>query len=49
MAAYVVSGNFDLARLYDLFEFRPEEDIESTTVGGLLRNGWATCRWQARS
>ena len=33
---YVVSGNFDLARLNDLFEFRPEEDIESTTVGGLV-------------
>jgi CBS domain containing-hemolysin-like protein len=33
---YVVSGNFDLARLYDLFEFRPDEDIESTTVGGMV-------------
>src|SRR5258708_408382 len=33
---YVVSGNFDLGRLSDLFEFRPAEDIESTTVGGLV-------------
>jgi putative hemolysin len=34
--AYVVSGSFDIARLYDLFEFRPQEETESTTVGGLL-------------
>lgn len=33
---YIVSGSFDLARLSDLVEFRPEEDIESTTVGGLV-------------
>jgi putative hemolysin len=33
---YIVSGNFDLARLNDMFEFRPDEDIESTTVGGLV-------------
>ena len=33
---YVVSGNFDIGRLSDLFEFRPAEDIESTTVGGLV-------------
>ena len=33
---YVVSGNFDLARLSDMFEFRPDEDIESTTIGGLV-------------
>lgn len=33
---YVVSGNFDLARLSDMFEFRPNGDIESTTVGGLV-------------
>jgi CBS domain containing-hemolysin-like protein len=33
---YIVSGNFDLARLNDLVEFRPEEEIESTTVGGLV-------------
>jgi CBS domain containing-hemolysin-like protein len=34
---YIVSGNFDLDRVSDLFQnFRPEEDIESTTVGGLI-------------
>jgi CBS domain containing-hemolysin-like protein len=33
---YIVSGNFDLTRLADLFEFRPQGDIESTTVGGLV-------------
>src|SRR5262249_30994979 len=34
---YIVSGNFDLSRVNDLFEsFRPEEEIESTTVGGLI-------------
>jgi magnesium and cobalt exporter, CNNM family len=34
--AYVVSGSFDVARLNDLFEFRPQEETESTTIGGLL-------------
>ncbi len=33
---YIVSGNFDLARLEDMLEFRPQDDIESTTVGGLV-------------
>jgi putative hemolysin len=34
---YIVSGNFDLARVNDLLDtFRREEDLESTTVGGLL-------------
>lgn len=33
---YIVSGSFDLARLSEMLEFRPEEDIESTTVGGLM-------------
>jgi putative hemolysin len=33
---FIVSGNFDLARLSDLFEFRPDEDVESTTIGGLV-------------
>jgi CBS domain containing-hemolysin-like protein len=34
---YIVSGNFDLARINDLLDsFRREEDLESTTVGGLL-------------
>jgi CBS domain containing-hemolysin-like protein len=34
---YIVSGNFDLDRVGDLFEsFHREDDIESTTVGGLV-------------
>src|SRR5213075_330001 len=34
---FIVSGNFDIARVNDLMEsFHPEEDIESTTVGGLV-------------
>ena len=34
---YMVSGNFDLDRVADLFDtFHREEDIESTTVGGLV-------------
>jgi len=34
---YIVSGNFDLARVSGLFaSFHREEDIESTTVGGLI-------------
>ena len=33
---YIVSGSFDVARLGDLLEFHPEEEIESTTVGGLV-------------
>jgi putative hemolysin len=34
---YIVSGSFDLDRVSDLFSsFRREEDIESTTVGGLV-------------
>ncbi len=34
---YIVSGNFDLDRISDLLDsFRPESDIESTTVGGLI-------------
>jgi putative hemolysin len=34
---YIVSGNFDLDRIGDLFDsFHLEEDIESTTVGGLV-------------
>jgi CBS domain containing-hemolysin-like protein len=34
---YVVSGSFDLDRVGDLFSsFHREEDIESTTVGGLV-------------
>jgi putative hemolysin len=33
---YIVSGNFDLARVADVLNFRPAEDIESTTIGGLV-------------
>jgi CBS domain containing-hemolysin-like protein len=34
---YIVSGSFDLDRVTDLVEtFHREEDIESTTVGGLV-------------
>jgi CBS domain containing-hemolysin-like protein len=33
---FVVSGSFDVARLEDLVEFRPGEEIESTSVGGLV-------------
>lgn len=33
---YIVSGNFDIARLADMLSFRPDEDIESTTIGGLV-------------
>ena len=34
---YIVSGNFDLDRVSDLLEtFHREDDIESTTVGGLV-------------
>jgi CBS domain containing-hemolysin-like protein len=34
---FIVSGNFDLGRVGDLVEgFHREEDIESTTVGGLV-------------
>jgi CBS domain containing-hemolysin-like protein len=33
---FIVSGSYDVARLSDLLEFRPEEDLESTTVGGLV-------------
>lgn len=33
---YVMSGSFDLDRLYELLGFRPEEETESTTVGGLM-------------
>lgn len=34
--SFLVSGSFDLARLHDLLEFRPAEETESTTVGGLI-------------
>lgn len=34
--AYVVSGNLDLDRLRELLDFRPAEETESTTIGGLV-------------
>ncbi|MBC7925806.1 MAG: HlyC/CorC family transporter [Bryobacteraceae bacterium] len=33
---YIVSGSFDVDHLGDLLGFRPAEDTESTTVGGLV-------------
>jgi putative hemolysin len=33
---FIVSGNFDIVRLADLVDFRPSEEIESTTIGGLV-------------
>ena len=33
---FIVSGNFDLARLADMLNYHTEEDIESTTIGGLI-------------
>ena len=33
---FVAPGSLDLDRLHDLLEFRPQEDTESTTVGGLV-------------
>ncbi|MGH9612695.1 MAG: transporter associated domain-containing protein [Bryobacteraceae bacterium] len=34
--SYLVAGSLDIGRLEDLLKFRPEEDTESTTVGGLM-------------
>ncbi len=33
---YLAAGSLDLDRLHDLLGFRPEEDTESTTIGGLV-------------
>ncbi len=33
---FMVSGNFDLVRLADLMDFKPDDEIESTTIGGLV-------------
>jgi putative hemolysin len=33
---YIVSGSFDLSRISDLMEFRPDEEVSSTTIGGLV-------------
>ncbi len=32
----IVSGNFDLTRLAAMLDYHAEEDIESTTIGGLI-------------
>jgi putative hemolysin len=37
---FIVSGSFDVDRLEDLVQFKPEGDMESTTVGGLVAE-WA--------
>jgi putative hemolysin len=34
--AYIVSGSFDIARIADMLNFKPDEEIESTTIGGLV-------------
>jgi putative hemolysin len=34
--SYVVSGSFDVDRLADLLDFHPQDDTESTTIGGLI-------------
>jgi putative hemolysin len=34
--AWIVSGSFDVDHLKGLLEYRPEEEFESTTVGGLV-------------
>ena len=33
---FIVSGSFDIARLDEMLAFRPEQEIESTTIGGLV-------------
>ncbi len=33
---YIAPGSLDLDRLHDLLNFRPHDDTESTTIGGLL-------------
>ncbi len=35
-SVFVAPGSLDLDRLQDLFNFRPKEDTESTTIGGLV-------------
>jgi putative hemolysin len=34
--SFIVSGSFDVDRLQDLLKFRPGDETESTTVGGLV-------------
>ncbi|HXR35289.1 MAG TPA: transporter associated domain-containing protein, partial [Candidatus Binataceae bacterium] len=33
---YLVSGNVDLDRLHELLGFRPQDEPQSTTIGGLV-------------
>ncbi|HEV2691053.1 MAG TPA: transporter associated domain-containing protein, partial [Bryobacteraceae bacterium] len=33
---FVVPGSLDLDRLHELLDFRPSEETESTTIGGLV-------------
>jgi CBS domain containing-hemolysin-like protein len=33
---YIVSGNLEIARVAELLDFKPDEDVESTTIGGLV-------------
>lgn len=33
---YLVSGDMDLSELFELFEIRPDDDIESNSVGGFI-------------
>ncbi|MBL8231018.1 MAG: HlyC/CorC family transporter [Bryobacterales bacterium] len=39
---YVVAGNFDLDNLKRLIDFTPDQEIEATTVGGLVTE-WSGC------
>jgi CBS domain containing-hemolysin-like protein len=34
--SFIVSGSLDLDRLHDLIDFRPPDETESTTIGGLV-------------
>ena len=33
---YLVSGDMDLSELFELFEMKPDDDIESNSVGGFI-------------
>jgi CBS domain containing-hemolysin-like protein len=33
---YIVSGNFDIDRVAEVLDFKPDDEIESTTIGGLV-------------
>jgi putative hemolysin len=34
--SFIAPGSLDLDRLHELLDFRPEDDTESTTIGGLV-------------